>query len=50
MLKLTVLAYYHTLAATKTYIDIVTDTNQFTDEAETALNEAIESTKATFSA
>ena len=36
------------LAASKTYIDIVTSTNQFTDEAETALNEAIESTKVSF--
>ena len=37
-----------TLSSTKTYLDIVTDTNQFTDEAEAALKEAVESTKSTF--
>ena len=30
------------------YLGIVTDTNQFTDEAETALKEAIEASKVTF--
>ena len=32
----------------KSYIDAVTSTNQFTDEAETALKEAIAESKATF--
>ena len=34
----------------KSYLDIVTDTNQFTDEAETLLKEAIVESKASFSA
>jgi hypothetical protein len=32
----------------KSYLDIVTSTNQFTEEAEAALNEAIEESKAAF--
>jgi len=42
------LAYLSTTK--KAYIDIVTDTNQFTDEAETLLKEAIAESKASFSA
>ena len=37
-----------TLDSQKSYIDIVGSTNQFTDEAETSLNEAITSTKTGF--
>ena len=32
----------------KTYIELVTSTNQFTDEAEAALKEAISESKAVF--
>ena len=40
------LSYLNT--SKKSYIDIVTSTNQFTDEAETALKEAIAESKAVF--
>ena len=37
-----------TLDSQKSYIDVVTSTNQFTQEAETSLKEAIASTKTGF--
>jgi len=37
-----------TLDSQKSYVDIVGSTNQFTDESETLLNEAINSTKTGF--